>query len=331
MARPFLYDLLGLFVLMIAATNAANLPPLSHVAELQRADIPSTGQHNGSTVTATAAETDIIDAVPTEPTSLYTGSLTYNSQQYLNLINGFHGYESATGSSQYSTSSSTTTKSPTQTPAPPKPVLNCNGLGKNIYANRDTLIDLVNQFCSDAAQQGGLDKNSASISRHYLDKTLDMTDISIDYPPGKAFVGQDKCSSSMKSIVDGCDTNNNRYKGGGNLVDGDVTYRLNPRANRQPASKGVNGGCGSYYKAVRQETSLWGQGWATSDFGHSILESVKNKCAAWDYTWKFEYGLGDDGREWTASFQGGVFQRGCIGHAIGDISGISGFGCQGSG
>lgn len=192
-------------------------------------------------------------------------------------------------------------------------------------------MKLVDEFCADATKQGGLDKDSASIFRHYLDGALDVTDISIDYPPGHDFPGGDKCSTSLKRVVDGCDTENARYKGGGNVADGDITYRLTPQAHRQPASKGVNAHCGAWYKGVRDETQVWGQGWATDDWGKGLLDTVKH-CAVWDYTWQFNYGLGSDGREWTANFQGGIWQRKCIGKAVGSASGINGFGgCEGTG
>lgn len=82
----------------------------------------------------------------------------------------------------------------------------------------------------------------------------------------------------------------------------------------------------SWYLLVNQVMCL---DLSTRSFGHSLKE-IKG-CALLPDTWKFTYGLGDDGREWTARFRTGVFQKECVGNAVGKASGFGNFGCAGSG
>lgn len=75
---------------------------------------------------------------------------------------------------------------------------------------------------------------------------------------------------------------------------------------------------------------MWGHGFASSDFG-AALENQIQGCALLPDTWSFQYELGSDGREWTAKFWIGVFQRGCVGHAAILVGTPLDFGCGGSG
>lgn len=70
--------------------------------------------------------------------------------------------------------------------------------------------------------------------------------------------------------------------------------------------------------------------WDSSDHGSALYGQLKG-CAILPDTWHFDYGLGDDGREWTAKFRTGVFQKKCVGHAGNAAGAQTGFGCNGSG
>ncbi|RBR26811.1 uncharacterized protein FIESC28_00392 [Fusarium coffeatum] len=72
------------------------------------------------------------------------------------------------------------------------------------------------------------------------------------------------------------------------------------------------------------------RGLRNSDYGESLKAELKG-CALLPDAWNFVYGLGDDGREWTARFRTGVFQKKCVGDAVGMASGFGEFGCEGSG
>lgn len=60
------------------------------------------------------------------------------------------------------------TSATTQSTPSPSVTQQCNGLASNKYVARDEMMDLIqNQFCPAAVEQGGLDKDSASIMRRY--------------------------------------------------------------------------------------------------------------------------------------------------------------------
>lgn len=63
----------------------------------------------------------------------------------------------------------------------------------------------------------------------------------------------------------------------------------------------------------------------------SGLKGQIDDCALLPKTWDFQYGLGSDGREWTAKFRTGVFQRHCVGEAGKEAGAPSDYGCRGSG
>ncbi|CZR66019.1 uncharacterized protein PAC_15919 [Phialocephala subalpina] len=155
-----------------------------------------------------------------------------------------------------------------------------------------------------------------------------------DVPPGTPLPNEGDCEKHFLEITDGCDGNdpNNpaNYKGGGVFKDGNYKYHIDPQAPRQPASDGKKGGCDSSYKVLYNECTLWGHGWDSADYGEALEKEVKG-CALLPDTWSFSYGMGDDGREWTAKFRTGVFQKKCTGHAGKTASGIDNFGCSGIG
>jgi hypothetical protein len=112
---------------------------------------------------------------------------------------------------------------------------------------------------------------------------------------------KDKCVEQMMIATDGCDTNDNHWKGGGSRKDTDVTYHWAPSNSRSvPVEQAkVWGGCdgttgGSY--------TIWGAHWAADDNGDELINNLKGKGIS-PTQWKFDYGGGDDHREWTAKFQ----------------------------
>ncbi|KAI1142334.1 subtilisin-like protein [Hypoxylon sp. FL0543] len=223
-------------------------------------------------------------------------------------------------------------------PPPPsnQPKVTCNGLAAKKYAERDVLKNLIEtKFCPDAAKQGHLDKNSGSIARNYNPGNPDQTAISMDYKPGLNFKpNEGDCAKYLMLAVDGCDGNNPKnpenYKGGGSVAVGPVTYRVTPQALRQPSENGEQAGCDSSYKALFNEYTVWGHGFDSDDNGNGLQNQLKG-CALLPDTFSFSYGLGSDGREWTAKFRTGVFQKSCVGNAVKSASGLKNFSCSGSG
>ncbi|KAI0013932.1 peptidase S8/S53 domain-containing protein [Xylariaceae sp. FL0662B] len=218
---------------------------------------------------------------------------------------------------------------------PPKK--ECEGLGGRKYISRDGIKDIIeDKFCPDAVKQGTLDPNSGAISRKYNEGTMEGVFVAMEWQPGLNFKPtSDDCTRDLLGdLIDGCDANDPKdpenYKGGGSIKVGEVTYRITPARLRQSADKGRQGGCSSTYKLAFNEYSVWGSGWATSDFGNALKDQIYD-CALLPDTWRFEYGLGDDGREWTAGFRTGVFQRGCVGQAGKEAGAPEDFGCSGSG
>jgi hypothetical protein len=208
----------------------------------------------------------------------------------------------------------------------PTSQLTCNGLASKNYIERDGLPNLIKQeFCPDAVKQGGPDKDSGSIVRLYNQGTPDEVSITIDSSSGNPIPNESDCETHLLTITDGCDGNdpNNpaNYKEGGLFTVGSNKYHIDPQALRQPASDGLKGGCDSSYKALYNEYTLWGAG----------LQTQLKGCALLPNTWSFAYGLGSDGREWTAKFRTGVFQKKCAGDAGKTASGIGNFGCSGTG
>ncbi|KAJ3466795.1 hypothetical protein MRS44_004359 [Fusarium solani] len=197
----------------------------------------------------------------------------------------------------------------------------CNTLQADFYVERDDVKSLIeNEFCPDATVRRDLQQDSFSISRTYNEGTPNKVTLSMDLETG----------SSVKHNGDDCINQPANYKAGGLITIGGDRYRVSPGTLRSAAEKGKQAGCDSAYKVFFNEYWVWGHGWASSDNGKSLQDEVKS-CALLPDTWSFEYGLGDDGREWTAKFRTGVFQKSCVGNALKTAAGIDGVGCHGSG
>lgn len=210
----------------------------------------------------------------------------------------------------------------------------CAGLTANKYVDRETLRSAIqdDSFCDDYVAQG-------SLSRRYKNDTMDDVIISIDYPPDSPYARtKDDCVRYLLGeLTDGCDAANNppNYKGGGTVTLGDVAFRIEPQAIRQPAEKGVDGGCDSTYSFTHNGFTLWGHGFASDDFGDALKKQLEwspshSGCALFSETWWFQSGLGSDGREWTAKFRTGVFQKKCVTNAWHSAGAPTNRGCHGT-
>ncbi|KAJ4188666.1 hypothetical protein NW767_011774 [Fusarium falciforme] len=212
----------------------------------------------------------------------------------------------------------------------------CNTLQADIYVERDDVKGLIeNEFCPDATVRRDLQQDSFSISRTYNEGTPNKVTLSMDLETGSSVKHNgDDCIKYLMMAVDDCDSSSEvnpaNYKAGGLITIGGDRYRVSPGTLRSAAEKGKHAACDSAYKVFFNEHWVWGHGWASSDNGKSLQDEVKG-CALLPDTWSFEYGLGDDGREWTAKFRTGVFQKSCVGNALKTAAGIDGVGCHGSG
>ncbi|KAI1124880.1 hypothetical protein F5Y10DRAFT_284663 [Nemania abortiva] len=240
---------------------------------------------------------------------------------------------------------STTTPTPTPTATPPsKPTndLHCNGLGSKKYMSPDTLAGNIQTFCQTAVAQGVQDKDSGSIGRNYNPGTPDEVGISVDWPSGvKIPFDEPECNKQFKAMSDNCDGNDPanpiNWKGGGTTTitstspDLKVLYHIMPTSLRQPLPNKPGGSCNVAYKFLYDEFWIWGNGWVTSGFGqqsNGLLHQLKG-CGGLT-GWNFHYGLGDDGREWSANGHLLIGKADCVGHAIASAGGPSGVHCSGS-
>ncbi|GAW21129.1 hypothetical protein ANO14919_106460 [Xylariales sp. No.14919] len=209
------------------------------------------------------------------------------------------------------TSTATPTPTPTPTVVPPSEPTNdlhCNGHGSNIYMSADTLAGKIEAFCQTAVAQGVQDKDSGSIFRNYNPGTLDEVDIAVDWPSGVNIpFDEPECNKRLKATSDDCDGNDPanpmNYKGGGTTTitstnpDLKVLYHITPKQNRQPLPNTPGGSCNVAYKFLYDEFWIWGNGYATSDFGQQSNGLLRRLKGCDRLTgWNFNYGLGDDGR-----------------------------------
>ncbi|KAI0145417.1 hypothetical protein GGR57DRAFT_480152 [Xylariaceae sp. FL1272] len=240
--------------------------------------------------------------------------------------------------------SPTSTPSPMPTAAPPSKTddLHCNGLVSQKYMSADTLADNIVTFCATAVAQGVQDKDSGSVVRKYNHGTLDEVDISVDWPSGVQIpFNEAECNKQLKATSTNCDGNDPanpmNWKGGGTTTitstnpDLKVLYHITPKRSRQPLPNSPGGSCDVEYKFLYDEFWIWGNGYATSDYGQQsggLLQQLKG-CDGLT-GWNFNYGLGDDGREWSANGHLLIGKAGCVGRAIVSAGGPSGVDCSGS-
>jgi hypothetical protein len=204
-----------------------------------------------------------------------------------------------------------------------QPVKVCYGLGTNKYAGRERVLKIIDdQFCPDAAKQGRLDEGSGSIARTYNKGSLEEVHVAMDWNPGENFTPDlDKCKFMMHEITDSCDTDNSKWKSGGERNDGPVKYRWNVERERRPIDEAHSwGGCDNHYAVFLDENTVWGAGWLGDDFGHALHDGLKAKGLS-PTDWWFEYGGGDDHREWTAKFKTTVLAENRIEDVIEQVAG----------
>ncbi|KAK7414076.1 hypothetical protein QQX98_007019 [Neonectria punicea] len=190
----------------------------------------------------------------------------------------------------------------------PGEYVECNGLGDDIYIERDDVDNLIqNEFCPSAGVKHGLKQHSFPMSHIYNEGTPSMVTLSMYSDAEKT---EQDCVKYLKMAVDGCDflsdDNPANYKGGGLTTAGDATYRVSPGSIRAGAEIGKQAGCDSTYKGLFNHYWVWGHGWASCNYGASLKSGIKG-CAPFPDTWSFDYRIGDDGRDWTARFRTGVF------------------------
>ncbi|KAH7194399.1 peptidase S8/S53 domain-containing protein [Fusarium oxysporum] len=177
----------------------------------------------------------------------------------------------------------------------PKESVECNGLQEDYYVERDDVKRLIeDEFCPEIGTPRELRNQDSAISHTYNIGTPNKVTLSL-YQDEPITAGE--CVKYLMMAVDDCyhiDNDPSDYKGGGQTVVGGSNYQVLP------------------------------------DHGEELNKQIKG-CALLPDTWKFTYGIGDDGREWTARFRTGVFQKRCVGNAVGKASGFGDFGCAGSG
>jgi subtilisin family serine protease len=119
---------------------------------------------------------------------------------------------------------------------PPIPEKQCTGVANKKYANRDTVVSNIQEFCPEAIKQGGPDPGSGSIGRVYSQGTVQQLSIVLDIPPGTPLPTEEACEANFLVIVDGCDVdlaNPSNYKAGGQLSIGTIRYRVTPEKFRK--------------------------------------------------------------------------------------------------
>ena len=196
--------------------------------------------------------------------------------------------------------------SSTPTLPPPK----CSGLSSKKYIAQGDLASNIQDYCQQAKTQGKQDPNSGSLGRTFNKGTPEEIDITMTWPSGQPLPD---CGDALNSTMNGCDGNdpNNPmdWKGGGTIVSQNTTWSIQPTAPRQPAAKAPGGQC----QVSELQFTLWGVGWSSEDYG-ACLKTNFNGCSGSDYS--FNYGLGNDGREWTMTGWLGPGQGNCIHDAI---------------
>lgn len=166
-------------------------------------------------------------------------------------------------------------------------------------------------------------------------QALDEVSIAVDWPSGSAIpFNEADCDKYLNTVSDGCDGNDPsnpmNWKGGGTIYVDTASYHIDPRATRQPLPNKPNGSCDVQYKFIYDEFWIWGNGYAGSDYGQGdggLFQQIKGCNGLTD--WSFTYGLGSDGREWSAHGKLLIGKAACVGRAIASAGGPQGVDCSG--
>lgn len=209
----------------------------------------------------------------------------------------------------------------------------CAGLAADgdKYVGRETLRAIIqDQFCP------GIEGQTSRLDRYHTGTMEDVVfEFSQNIPPQIFKMTTADCMKYLLELTDSCDipgeNNPANYKGGGVLTlhvgEKQAVFKIRPQMQRQPAKLGVDGSCDWKYGVGFNQVTIWGHGWLSSDWGARLKKELWG-CALFPNTWKFEYGLRDGVREWSATFRTGVFQSHCTGNAA-KTAGGSGFdGCK---
>lgn len=224
---------------------------------------------------------------------------------------------------------------PTPQPTGPKVEQKCAGLGSKKYLSQATLNGNIEDFCKQAVKQGVQDPGSGLLGRNFNAKTLDEVNIAIEWTSGdKVPFDETECNKRLKAISGGCDGNDPanpmNYKGGGTVSVDKTTYHIDPASSRQALPNTPGGGCDVQYKFIYDEFWIWGNGYASSDYGQGQDGLLKQLKGCDGLTgWSFDYGIGDDGREWSAHGHLLIGKAGCVGRAIASAGGPKGVDCSG--
>lgn len=187
----------------------------------------------------------------------------------------------------------------------------CFGLQTNRYLNRDVLVGNIELFYEAAQARARRDPGSKFISTIYTPNEV-MLIIDYETPDIDYEIVQEDCVFYLKHIVlDRCDSsskdNPGNWKAGGVAHKDKIRYLTEPLKQRNSWA-----GC----KVDGRNVHVWGGGWSTTDSGKRLIEEAKN-CGIDAGSPKFNYGGGDDNREWTAEMnEGSDVDNKCISEAI---------------
>ncbi|KAB5511255.1 hypothetical protein GE09DRAFT_1165447 [Coniochaeta sp. 2T2.1] len=210
----------------------------------------------------------------------------------------------------------------------------CNGLGPEKhwkYVTRQTLNQAItNDFCNKPLD------NPSQITGYYNPKTNEDVTITATWVvprPDPIMFKKETCVQYLLGeLTDGCDAVDNprNWKGGGVATVGGVKYTIAVQADRQdPLQDPEHGtGCDSSWKTTKDSFTVWGHGWLSADKGKALQDKL-GSCHLHTNSFSFNYGLGDDGREWTAWFDTKISQRPCVEWAAKEVGAPPGFKCNG--
>ncbi|KAF2831048.1 subtilisin-like protein [Ophiobolus disseminans] len=195
---------------------------------------------------------------------------------------------------------------PSEPPKGPAPKCNDFGPKKLNYVTQAMVLPLLDDFCTQAATQGGLDKDSSSLTRIFNRDAIEHVEIAMDWERGRDFKPDEtKCKHYMKDVLVGdCDRENNDWASGGEITIDSVKYRWHTPNNRaKPVDQFAKWGkCWKSYKGLYDEYDINAAGWEGDNFGNELYQNLKGKGIS-PSKWKFNYRLGEDGSEWRAEFQ----------------------------
>ncbi|KAF2105639.1 peptidase S8/S53 domain-containing protein [Lophiotrema nucula] len=189
--------------------------------------------------------------------------------------------------------------------------LTCNDIQNKHYMIGETASMTIDQwFCPDAAKQHRPDDNSNSITRTYLQDTMETIELAIDWPSTQSdfTLKEDDCRQYMHKLLEDCDLptfdHPMHWKAGGNVHvgPGDAVYRWSTIVERQPPPFAPWGKCVKNNFMDDGIYNITGAGWLNTGGSAPLETKLKEKGVVFLGS-QFGYGVGDDGREWDYSVQ----------------------------